>query len=216
MIAAGAVVPPNTTVPSGQIFAGNPAKYLRDIKPEEAIALSENLTELRELANVLVEHSEKSHYEFLNDINSSDLNKQMGHEKRRANKLQKYGYWMDSTKKDDFGVEASSAIDEMDEWEQEGLFKYTKTPLNQDNFDLNYEQDMTNYPDAFRKYTENFDRADALRRSFEEEIPGESGDLPSMDIPERPGAMRAWTSKWDPDYNSKFRRVSAQSENRSI
>ena len=36
ILAAGAVLTPNKTVPSGQIWAGNPAKYLRDLDEEEA------------------------------------------------------------------------------------------------------------------------------------------------------------------------------------
>jgi len=40
MVAAGAVVPPNTRVKAGQVWAGNPAKYLRDLTPEEVAFLS--------------------------------------------------------------------------------------------------------------------------------------------------------------------------------
>ena len=36
MLAAGAVLTPGKRVPAGQIWAGNPAKYFRDLKPEEA------------------------------------------------------------------------------------------------------------------------------------------------------------------------------------
>lgn len=35
MVAAGALVTPNKTIPSGQIWGGNPAKFLRDMKQEE-------------------------------------------------------------------------------------------------------------------------------------------------------------------------------------
>jgi carbonic anhydrase/acetyltransferase-like protein (isoleucine patch superfamily) len=35
-VAAGAIVTPGKRIPKGQIWAGNPAKYFRDIKPEEA------------------------------------------------------------------------------------------------------------------------------------------------------------------------------------
>jgi carbonic anhydrase/acetyltransferase-like protein (isoleucine patch superfamily) len=35
MVAAGAVVPPNKRIPAGQLWAGNPARYLRDLTPEE-------------------------------------------------------------------------------------------------------------------------------------------------------------------------------------
>ena len=34
-LAAGAVLTPRKTVPNGQMWAGNPAKYFRDLKPEE-------------------------------------------------------------------------------------------------------------------------------------------------------------------------------------
>lgn len=36
MVAAGAVVPPRKIIKSGQIWAGNPAKPLRDLTPEES------------------------------------------------------------------------------------------------------------------------------------------------------------------------------------
>ena len=36
MVAAGAVVTPGKRVPAGEIWAGNPAKYLRALRPEEA------------------------------------------------------------------------------------------------------------------------------------------------------------------------------------
>ena len=35
MIAAGAVVLPETHVPAGQLWAGNPAKYVRDVTEDE-------------------------------------------------------------------------------------------------------------------------------------------------------------------------------------
>ena len=35
MVAAGALVPPKKIVKSGQLWGGNPAKYMRDLNPEE-------------------------------------------------------------------------------------------------------------------------------------------------------------------------------------
>ena len=35
LVAAGAVVQPNTTVKAGQVWGGNPAKFIRDLKPDE-------------------------------------------------------------------------------------------------------------------------------------------------------------------------------------
>lgn len=48
-VAAGALVTPHKRIPSGQMWAGNPAKYFRDLKPQEAefIAISaQNYVEL--------------------------------------------------------------------------------------------------------------------------------------------------------------------------
>ncbi|MBY0406933.1 MAG: gamma carbonic anhydrase family protein, partial [Rickettsiales bacterium] len=36
MVAAGALVTPGKRVPSGQLWAGSPAKYFRDLTPEDA------------------------------------------------------------------------------------------------------------------------------------------------------------------------------------
>ena len=36
MVAAGAVVEAGTTIPAGQIWGGNPARFLRELKPEES------------------------------------------------------------------------------------------------------------------------------------------------------------------------------------
>ena len=35
LVAAGAVVQPNTVVEAGQVWGGNPAKYIRDLKQNE-------------------------------------------------------------------------------------------------------------------------------------------------------------------------------------
>ena len=35
LVAAGAVVQPNTTVAAGQVWGGNPARFIRDLKPHE-------------------------------------------------------------------------------------------------------------------------------------------------------------------------------------
>lgn len=42
VVAAGAVIEENTHVPTNQVWAGNPARYLRDLTPEEREALAEH------------------------------------------------------------------------------------------------------------------------------------------------------------------------------
>lgn len=50
VVAAGAKVPEGTTVPSGQIWAGSPARYLRDLTQEEKHIISESNLEMQQLA----------------------------------------------------------------------------------------------------------------------------------------------------------------------
>jgi carbonic anhydrase/acetyltransferase-like protein (isoleucine patch superfamily) len=41
MLAAGALLTPGKTVPTGQLWAGRPARYLRDLRPDEIAAFKE-------------------------------------------------------------------------------------------------------------------------------------------------------------------------------
>lgn len=50
VVSAGAVVEENTTVPSGQIFAGAPAKYLRDLTQAEKHLMTEHKLEMQQLS----------------------------------------------------------------------------------------------------------------------------------------------------------------------
>jgi carbonic anhydrase/acetyltransferase-like protein (isoleucine patch superfamily) len=50
MLAAGALLAPGKRVPSGQLWAGNPAKYFRDLKLEEAAFIPVSAQNYVELA----------------------------------------------------------------------------------------------------------------------------------------------------------------------
>ncbi|MFO0117348.1 MAG: gamma carbonic anhydrase family protein [bacterium] len=50
VVSAGAVVEEGVTVPSGQIFAGSPAKYLRDLTQEEKHLMTEHKLEMQQLS----------------------------------------------------------------------------------------------------------------------------------------------------------------------
>ena len=50
MVAAGALVTPGKRVKSGQLWAGSPAKYLRDLTPEELAFFPESTAHYAELA----------------------------------------------------------------------------------------------------------------------------------------------------------------------
>lgn len=49
-IAAGSLVTPNKRVPTGQMWAGNPAKYFRELKPEEVAYIPESARHYVELS----------------------------------------------------------------------------------------------------------------------------------------------------------------------
>jgi carbonic anhydrase/acetyltransferase-like protein (isoleucine patch superfamily) len=51
MVAAGALVPPGKRVLAGQIWAGNPAKYFRDLKPQETAYIPISAQNYVELAH---------------------------------------------------------------------------------------------------------------------------------------------------------------------
>lgn len=51
MIAAGAVVTPNKTIPSCQLWGGNPARYMRDVTPDETLFLTQSAENYVRLAN---------------------------------------------------------------------------------------------------------------------------------------------------------------------
>lgn len=65
VVASGAHVAEGVTVPSGQIWAGTPARYLRDITQEEKHLLSEHHLEIQQLSQVYAEETEKTFRELL-------------------------------------------------------------------------------------------------------------------------------------------------------
>ncbi|KAJ0408184.1 hypothetical protein ATCC90586_006494 [Pythium insidiosum] len=50
IVAAGSVVPPGRRIPSGQLWAGNPAKYIRDISEDEVKDITKQATEYKGIA----------------------------------------------------------------------------------------------------------------------------------------------------------------------
>jgi carbonic anhydrase/acetyltransferase-like protein (isoleucine patch superfamily) len=51
MLAAGAMLTPGKRIPSGQLWAGRPAKYMRDLRPEELVEHAEMVAIYFELSH---------------------------------------------------------------------------------------------------------------------------------------------------------------------
>ncbi len=65
IVAAGAVVSPGKTVPSGEVWAGAPAKRLRALEPEEAGFLAQAASDYAALAAVHAAENAKGLEEIL-------------------------------------------------------------------------------------------------------------------------------------------------------
>ncbi|XP_031118241.1 gamma carbonic anhydrase 2, mitochondrial-like [Ipomoea triloba] len=60
MVAAGALVKQGTKVPSGEVWAGNPAKFLRKLTAEEIAFITQSATNYSNLARVHAAENSKS------------------------------------------------------------------------------------------------------------------------------------------------------------
>ena len=72
VVAAGAVVPDNTHIPSLQVWAGNPAQFIRNVTPIEKQILREYLEETQALARIHQEETSKSFRDLLSQRESLD------------------------------------------------------------------------------------------------------------------------------------------------
>lgn len=63
-------------------------------------------------------------------------------------------------------------------------------------------------------YGENYDKYEQLKRQYEREdhVVVNKNEMEREKPLERPGAMRAWLNKWDPDFNTGFKQVGTQSD----
>eukprot|EP00943_MAST-04B_sp_MAST-4B-sp1_P000644 g644.t1 len=67
VLSANSNLEPGTKVPPGQLWSGNPAKYVRDVIPEEMNILISNADELSELASMHAEESSKSFSQIMEE-----------------------------------------------------------------------------------------------------------------------------------------------------
>lgn len=210
-IAPGSVIGANVTVNKNQIWVGNPAKYLRDVLPEEKENIAENLSELSELSGIIVDETEKTQQDLISDEYLSgdmqllDIQQQEYLYKNLVSYHTKDNY-------DELGIEAQT--EGYGDINDEGMIK-TNFHNNLDKYlHTKYEQDLSNYPDYFKIYNENYKKYDDIEKNAENIGPGEYREIfeTSNLRPERPGALRAWTSKWDPDYNVTYKGVGSRTE----
>lgn len=200
VVAAGAVIPEGTTVPSGQVWAGNPAKYLRDVTQEEKHQISEYLIEMQLLSHIYWEETEKTFREKLNEDIDNNYFQSLSTSDKQA-----YLFHEDGLPVDD---------DDMEYLENRVFSRYapdishfnspdTVTEENQDEQTWNpFEQDLSNYPEIFKMYGENYERYQQVKDQFDNEAPGQQHGEPSI-IPKMPKDQTPWTNKYD-EYMPKY------------
>jgi carbonic anhydrase/acetyltransferase-like protein (isoleucine patch superfamily) len=168
VVSAGAHVAEGVTVPSGQIFAGAPAKYLRDLTQEEKHLMSEHKMEMQQLSQVYSEETEKTFREVLNSTDEHIKYLRMDPQDKMIDKLGEIG--MPVTHEDFEYIEhriyhdyvASADFDMEDPNHAPGEMRKNWTP---------YEQDLSHYPEIFHKYQENYAKYDELKEKTAVENP---------------------------------------------
>ena len=205
VVSAGAVLTEGTTVPSGQIFAGAPATYLRDLTQEEKHLISEHKMELQQLSQVYSEETEKSFREVLNGEDEYLKYRRQDPQDKMIDKLGEIG--MPVTHEDFEYIEhriyhdyvASADFDMDDPNHMPGERYKAWTP---------YEHDLSHYPEVFQKYQENYAKYDQLKETTAAENPlEEQGD--EIFTREIPRDMSPWEKKYD-DLMPRFTGTSCQ------
>ena len=194
IVAAGAVVPEGTTVVSGQVWAGTPATYLRDVTQEEKHQISEYLIEMQQLSHIYNEETEKEFREVLDEQEDKIMFHSLDPLAKQATLLKERGF---PTENDDVEYISDLRLEEIDL--EPDAFKRSYNP---------YEQDLSRFPEIYQMYGENFEKYQKVKERFANEKPGgKFGEAPI--IPKKPKDQSPWEKKYD-DYMPRYRGESFQ------
>lgn len=160
VVASGALIADGATVPSGQVWAGSPARYLRDLSQEEKHLISEHHLEMQQLSQIYSEETEKSFREIIDHKDQIIKYQRADPNVKAQDKVQEYGVPM--------------THDDLDYIEHRVYHDYVGTvdydirdpQHSADSHDktwLPYEQDMSQYPEVFRQYQENYKRFEEVK-----------------------------------------------------
>lgn len=181
------------TVPSGQIFAGSPAHYLRDLTQQEKHLIGEHHLEMQQLANVYHDMTELTPREQLEQ--NDEILRYMFQDPQERMKEELLEMGMPITHEDMEYIEHRVYHDYVGSVEygikeaniMEGGLAKSWQP---------YEQDLSAYPEVFKKYQENYQKYDDVKERFEnEDLMQEQGD--GMFVRRTPKNMSPWETKFD-------------------
>ena len=78
IVATGSVVSPNTVVPSGQLWSGIPARYERDVTPEDITKIGIDLSESTDLAFIHAKEHDKGWEQIVQEADDLEENLNRG------------------------------------------------------------------------------------------------------------------------------------------
>ena len=191
VVAAGAQVPEGTTVPSGQIYAGSPARYLRDITQQEKHLLGEHHVEMQQLAQVYSDTTEQTFREQVEHREALLRYQFQDPQERLQEYMMEQGHPMTH---EDFEYMEHRVYHEC-----VGTLAHNKESTVYRNIErgwVPYEQDLTQYPEVFKKYQENYAKYDKVNERFENEDPWEEAGESAF-TRRLPKDMSPWESKYD-------------------
>ena len=184
VIAAGAVVEPGAKVPSGQIWAGSPAKYLRDVTPEERDAISEYHSEMKNLAAIHSEETEKNFEQVFNDQHMKERSYYMTWTENLYERLQALNY-------------IDHPIDHVDIERVKGteyvkLYDRYVTELYTPKTWRPFKEDSSVFPEDWKIYGEDLESYERAKKIFDQ--PPKPRD--DTGIPLIPKDQTPWTRRY--------------------
>ncbi|CAD8050818.1 unnamed protein product [Paramecium sonneborni] len=158
VVAAGSLVQEGTEIKQGEVWAGSPAKYLRDITPQELQILKEYKQELLELAQVHNEETSKSFRQIVLDTDERLQKQQMGSEEEALQKIAELNFPLEY---------------EDEEFIEQRVFMKQQPPMFMDSENLQsqqdqYEQDLNQFSENMQKYSEDYQIYEEAKKYFEQ------------------------------------------------
>ncbi|CAD8046452.1 unnamed protein product [Paramecium primaurelia] len=175
IVAAGSLVPEGTEVKQGEVWAGSPAKYLRDITPQELQILREYKQELLELAQVHGEETSKNFRQIVIDTDERLLKQQRGNEEEALQKIAELNFPLEY---------------EDEEFIEQRVFMKQQPPMFMDSENLQsqqdqYEQDLSQFSENMQKYSEDYQIYEEAKKYFEQNPQAKANQFaPKSEIPD--------------------------------
>jgi carbonic anhydrase/acetyltransferase-like protein (isoleucine patch superfamily) len=181
LLAAGARLAAGGKVASGQVWAGSPAAYLRDITTEEREAMTDSLSELRHLAKVHFEETEKSFEEIFSDDIARNEAVSAEEGELTQERFRKLGY-----------ADSPHDVQEMEFVHGHEYINIDPRPHTEVKTWKPFTEDGQVFPEAWKVYSEDYSRYERARAIFEKPTP--EAVTPSYD--QLPRNSTPWTKRY--------------------